>query len=190
MIPFVRRIADDLAATRRICPTFGPPYALEGQLRLFVLNDRSGDELIRKGVRLAPYDPPTCLVAGELAGNGQLDEAKPLLAHAIALHPDYFGEVADLCITELKLPDLARALAGDDYRRLNELARLLPVNGQHAKLAEELRNDAEANLRQRILAPDVKAGELAFLAQIDLDRGDLASAIELYRRAPVKIIHT
>jgi Flp pilus assembly protein TadD len=33
------------------------------------------------------------------------------------------------------------------------------------------------------LAPDVKAGELASVAQIDLNRGDLASAIELYRRA-------
>jgi O-antigen ligase/tetratricopeptide (TPR) repeat protein len=183
-IPFVRRIADDLADTRRICPTFGPPYALEGQLRLFVLSDRTGAELIRKGVRLAPYDPPTCLVAGELAArNGQLDEAKPLLARAITLHPDYFGEVANLYITELKLPDVARTLAGDDYRRLNELARLLPVNGENSKLAKELRTDAEANLRQRILAQDVKAGELASLAQIDLNRGDLPSAIELYRRA-------
>ena len=30
---------------------------------------------------------------------------------------------------------------------------------------------------------DVKADELASLAQVDLNRGDLASAIELYRRA-------
>ena len=186
-IPFVQRIADDLAATRRICPTFGPPYALEGQLRLFVLNDQSGAELIRTGVRLAPYDPPTCLVAGQLAARkGQLDEAKPLLSRAIELHPPYFGEVADLYITELKLPALARELAGDDYRRLNELARLLPVNDQNAKLAQELRTASEASLRRRILAADVSASELASLAQIDLNLGDSASAIDLYRRALAK----
>jgi O-antigen ligase/tetratricopeptide (TPR) repeat protein len=187
VIPFVQQIADGLAATRRICPTFGPPYALEGQLRLFVLTDRRGAELIRKGGRLAPYDPPTCLVAGELAArSGQLDEAKPLLSRAIELYPDYFGEVADLCVTELKLPALAQALAGDDYQRLNELARLLPANDQNAKLAQELRTAAEASLRQRILAADVRANELASLAQIDLDRGDSASGIDLYRRALAK----
>jgi hypothetical protein len=58
------------------------------------------------------------------ARNGQPDEVKPLLARAIALHPDY-GEVADLYRIELKLPDLARALAGDDYRRLTELVHEL-----------------------------------------------------------------
>jgi O-antigen ligase/tetratricopeptide (TPR) repeat protein len=184
VVPFVQQIADDLAATRRICPTFGPPYALEGQLRLFVLNDGTGAELIRKGARLAPYDPPTCLVAGELAArSGRLDEAKPLLSRAVELHPGYFDEVANLYISELKLPALARELAGNDYRRLNELAQLMSVNDQHAKLAAELRTAAEASLRQRVLAPEVSASELASLAQIDLNRGDSTSAIDLYRRA-------
>jgi hypothetical protein len=183
-IPFVRRIADDLSTTRRICPTFGPPYALEGQLRLFVLNDRTGAELIRKGVRLAPYDPPTCLVAGELAArDGELVEAGQLLARAVALHPAYFSEVADFYITELKRPDLARELANGDYNRLNELVRALATDGDSSKLANELRAAAEASLRRRVLTADVKANELAALAQIDLNHGDLPSAIELYGRA-------
>jgi O-antigen ligase/tetratricopeptide (TPR) repeat protein len=183
-IPFVRRIADDLSTTRRICPTFGPPYALEGQLRLFVLNDRTGADLIRKGVRLAPYDPPTCLVAGELAArDGELVEAQRLLARAVSLHPAYFSEIADFYITELKRPDLARELANGDYNRLNELVRALATDGDSSKLANELRAAAEASLRRRVLAADVKANELASLAQIDLNHGDLPSAIELYGRA-------
>jgi hypothetical protein len=67
VVPFVARIADDLDQVRGLCPTFGPPYALEGQLRLFVLKEQRGAELIRTGLRLAAYDPATCLVAGELA---------------------------------------------------------------------------------------------------------------------------
>jgi tetratricopeptide (TPR) repeat protein len=182
--PFVRRVADELSAARRLCPTFGPPYALEGQLRLFILNERKGADLIRTGVRLAAYDPPTCLVAGELAAReGRLDDAQPLLARAVGLHPDYFDEVAELYIAELKRPDLARALANDDYQRLAHLARLLAREKDGAELANELQAEAEASLRRRALAADVRANELAALAQIELNRGESASGIELYRRA-------
>ncbi len=80
-MPIVARIADELADVRRLCPTYGPPYALEGQLRLLVIGDRRGGKLIEHGVRLSPYDPPTCLIAGEIAAReGRQNDAAVLLA--------------------------------------------------------------------------------------------------------------
>jgi tetratricopeptide (TPR) repeat protein len=183
-IPFVRQIADDLTATRIICPTFGPAYALEGQLRLFVLAEKSGAELIRAGALLAPYDPPTCLVAGELAArDGNFDQAKPLLARAVAIHSEYFPEIATFCIAELKRPDLARELAQGDYRRLTELIRALPAGSDTAKLSQELAAEAESSLRTRVDASDARPEDIVALAQIDAQRGDLESAIALFDRA-------
>ncbi|MFO0789220.1 MAG: O-antigen ligase family protein [Pirellulales bacterium] len=182
-MPYVQQIADELRAARPLCPTFGPPYALEGQLRLFVLQDSKGAELIRQGVRLAPHDPTTCLVAGELsARDGHMDEAQPLLARAVEFNPSYFGEVANLYVVELKQYELARALAGDDYHRLKELARLAEATGDGPRAAE-LNAEVEKTLRRRATMPNVQADELAQLAQIDQAHGERASAIDLYRRA-------
>ena len=148
-VPFVKRIADDLDHVRRLCPTFGPPYALEGQLRLFVLNEERGAELIRTGLRLAAYDAATCFVAGELAAReGKLDEAERLLARAIELSPGYYRDVVRLCVTQLDQPDLARKLAGDDYSRLQELANAAAQNPKYAEWAEELQAEAIESLRR------------------------------------------
>jgi tetratricopeptide (TPR) repeat protein len=184
MLPLVARIADELAAVRRLCPTFGPPYALEGQLRLLVLDDQRGAELIRKGARLAPYDPPTCLAAGQLAAReGNLEEAEPLLTRAVELQPAYFRQVVDIYLLEAQRPDLARALAGDDYRRLEELARAYTTTPGYAELADDVRSAATASLRRRASQPDALSHELVALARIDHAAGDTDSAIELYRRA-------
>lgn len=184
VLPHVARIADELAAVRRICATYGPPYALEGQLRLFVLGDQRGADLIRKGVRLAGYDPPTCLVAGELAAReGKLDEATPLLTRAVELQPGYFAEVVDVFLHDAKRPDLARQLAGGDYSRLNQLAQSLAASQDFQQLAEETRAEAVASLRQRVAAPDATSAELTALARIEVADKKLESAIELFRRA-------
>jgi tetratricopeptide (TPR) repeat protein len=183
-IPFVSRIADELAALRRMCPTYGPPYALEGQLRLFVLKESQGAQLIEKGVRLAPYDPPTCLVAGELAARqGNLDAAQTLLVRAVSLNSDYFLEVANLYIKELKRPDLARALANTDHNRLSQLANLMANVPEFANEVPDLRAEAEAALGHRADEGKATPQELATLAGIDLKRGKADAAIKLYRMA-------
>jgi O-antigen ligase/tetratricopeptide (TPR) repeat protein len=183
-LPIVRHIAEELSMARTLCPTFGPAYALEGQLRFLVLAEHAGVELVRAGVRLAPYDPPTCLVAGEMAArSGRMDEAVPLLARAVAMNREYFAEVAAFYVAELKRPDLARELAGDDYRHLTELVRLLPQDQSSTKLSQDLLAQAEASLRNRVSSAKATSDEIAALAQINLQRGDLASAIELYDRA-------
>jgi tetratricopeptide (TPR) repeat protein len=184
VLPFVARIADELAAVRRICPTYGPPYSLEGQLRLFVLKDERGAGLIRKGVRLAAYDPPTCLVAGELAAHdGDLNEAKRLLTRAVELQPEYFREVIGIFLQELKRLDLARTLAGNDYGRLMQLAQACADDPAHARMTNEIRSAAIDVLRWRAAQPNAAPWELAELAGIDFREQSLDSAIRLYRRA-------
>jgi tetratricopeptide (TPR) repeat protein len=182
--PIIARIADELAAARRICPTYGPPYALEGQLRLFVLKQSAGAELIRKGARLAPYDAPTCLVAGKLAaGEGKFDEAEALLARAVSLQPQYFHEVTELYLTEWKRPDLARSLAGNDYDRLDELAIAFAAVPAYRDQAQAIRDEAESALRRRLTTADATPQDEATLARIEHDRGKLESSVELYQRA-------
>lgn len=182
--PLVARISDDLAATRAICPTFGPPYGLEGQLRLFVLDDAAGRDLIRKGVRLAPNDPPTCLIAGELtAREGRADEAMELLRRAARLAPGMYADVAAVALDVLHRPEFARELAGDDYPRLDQLARVACAREDQSDFAEQIRRDAEASLRRRATDDKASAGELAQLAALDASREHFAAAAEFYRRA-------
>jgi predicted Zn-dependent protease len=123
-------------------------------------------------------------VAGELAArDGQLDEAQRLLARAVELQPAHFSEVIDIYLQELKRPDLARALAGDDYVRLDQLARACAANPDYAELAKEIRSAAIASLRRRASAADVAAWELVALAQVEAEQKRLDQAIQLYRQA-------
>jgi tetratricopeptide (TPR) repeat protein/O-antigen ligase len=184
VLPFVTRIADELSQVRRLCPTFGPPYALEGELRLFVLNDQRGSELIRQAVRLASYDPSTCLVAGELAARtGRADEAESLLTRAVKLNPSNYREVIGAFLFDLHRADLAKALAGDDYERLAMLAAVCAESKDYANMAGELATSAEDSLRRRAASTDAQPSQLALLAGEDFGRGDFASAAEFYRRA-------
>lgn len=183
-LPFVARLADELAAVRKICPTYGPPYGLEGQLRLNVLDDPAGAQLIRNGARLSPYDPPTCLIAGELAAReGRKDEATTLLRRTAEMAPGFFNEVAVLALNELDDPEFARELAGDDYGRLRQLASIAEASEKHAGLAPDLHAAAEAALRRKAKTPEVTPHELALLASIDAGRGDHDRAIAHYKRA-------
>lgn len=183
-LALVRRIADELANVRPLAPTFGPPYALEGQLRLFVLHEPTGAELIKKGVRLANYDPPTCLVAGELAAHeGRLAEAESLLARALQLQPGYFEEITTFCLDDLKNVQLAETLAGSDHRRLFALADAVRQADAFRGEAPQLFAAAEQALRAHAESNTAQADDLIRLARLDRERKNLSSAIELYRRA-------
>jgi O-antigen ligase len=182
--PLVARLADELTKVRQLGPTYGPPYALEGQLRLFVLGEPAGAELIRQGVRLAPYDPPTVFTAAELAAHeGDIEEAATLLRRAVAMSPGYFLAAAEIALNSLDRPELARELAGDSHGRLEQLAALAAADEKHADLAEALRRDAEAALRKSVAGDAARPGDLAALATLDASRGDHAAAADLYRRA-------
>jgi tetratricopeptide (TPR) repeat protein len=182
--PIVQRIADELTKVRQICPTFGPPHALEGQLRLLALNDPRGARLIEQGVRLAPYDPPTCLIAGQVAAReGRIDDAAALINRAVSLYVAFFRDAALIYLFDLKRPDLAVELAGRDYVRLAQLADMCRESNDYARLAIELNEDAEAALRRRAAAEDATPAELATLATVEVRIGNHAAAIDLLRHA-------
>lgn len=183
-LPFVKRIAEELSQARIICPTYGPAYSVEGQLRLFYLKQPEGGDLIRKGYRLTPYDAPTSFVAGLLAAReGDLQTATARFQRAIDLDGSFYRNIIPIHINEFDRPDLLRSLAGDDHWRLLELARLLSASGEHTSLAGEIRADASAILAQRCESPDATAGELASLAGIYRENRDYAAAAGYYRRA-------
>jgi O-antigen ligase/cytochrome c-type biogenesis protein CcmH/NrfG len=184
VLPFIARIADELTAIRRICPTYGPPYALEGQLLLFVLDDPQGARLIRTGARLAGFDPPTCLAAGELAAReGDIAEAERLLTRAVELQPGYFGDVIDIYLFELDQPDLARSLAGEDYGRLDLLAKTSAQSPKLTQFSQEVGAAAITSLRRHVSASDATPAELVALARIEMQHARPDDALELYRRA-------
>jgi tetratricopeptide (TPR) repeat protein len=183
-LPFVARIVDELSHVRRFCPTYGPPCALEGELRLFVLKQSAGGDLIRLAVRLASYDPATSLVAGELAARtGHPDDAQPLLDRAVQMNPAFFREVAGVYLFDLHRPDLAKLLAGDDYDRLATLTSICADSKEFSNLVADLSAATEQSLRRRTAAADPEPSELVALASVDYRRGDFASAADLYRRA-------
>ena len=179
------RLVEELSKVRRLCPTYGPPYALEGQLQLSVLGDPAGEDLILKGVRLAPYDGPTCLIAGEVAARaGRVDEAVSLLRRAVVLAPEFFGEAAGVMLETLDRPADARKLTGEEYGRLVQLAEIAASKGRTA-LAAELQAAAEARLRKQVESEKASAAEIARLAALEDERGNKQRAVELYRRALV-----
>lgn len=183
-VPIVHQITDELVKVRTIAPTFGPPYALEGQLRLFMLNEPAGRELIRKAVRLANYDPPTCLVAGELAAlDGRHGEAESLLKRALTLQSAYYPEIVDFCVHKLNDIKLAKKLAGPDHNRLSALAAVVEQSGKFAAQAPQIRADAEQALRALAKTDHVSPNELVNLARVEQQRQNPSAAIELYRRA-------
>ena len=115
----IHRIVDEFHKARLLCPTYGATYCVVGQLEKFILNDPVGTEHIRKGFQLAPCDPTACFVAGLLDIEEQkIDDAINKLDRAVDLDGGFFNGVADVYISNLRRPDLAFALAGDNTNQL------------------------------------------------------------------------
>ncbi|TWU25783.1 O-antigen ligase family protein [Bythopirellula polymerisocia] len=186
-LPIVEQIADELARSRRLCPTFGPPYALEGELRLFVLQQPAGEQLIRQAAELAPYDALTCLTAGQMAAQqGDTEEARSWLDRAVALDPNQFSHVASLYLEVLKRPELAEALAGEDHRKISQLIALLNVEDadpEYAQLAETLRSRRQAKLRALADSGAASASEYIQMATLENQQENYAAAIPYFNRA-------
>ena len=189
VVPFVSQIVDELAQVRSLCPTYGPPFGLEGELRLLVLKEPEGERLIRLAAKLSPFHAPSCLLAGQLAAQqGSVEEASALLDRAVQLDPRHFGTVVQAYLFQLQRSDLAEALA-DDHGKLTQLAQLLdesdPPIDEYTRLAERLRATALKRLRERMEIGEASAGDLAHLAGVEARDENYKAAIGLYRRALV-----
>jgi hypothetical protein len=117
---------DEFHKARLLCPTYGATYCVVGQLEKFVLNDPAGAEHIRKGFKLAPFDPTACFVAALLdVEEGKIDAAINKLNRAVELDDGFFNRVTDVYINNLDRPDLALVIAGDNIDRLHYIADAL-----------------------------------------------------------------
>jgi O-antigen ligase/Flp pilus assembly protein TadD len=183
-LPAIEQIADSLTSVRQTCPTYGPPYALEGLLRLTILGQERGRELIKSGLRLAPYDPAACMTAADIAANEErFDDAANLLTRAVKLQPGYFDEAAQRLMMQVNRPEAAEQLADGDYERLSRLASICQSSARYSMLAADFQQKAEAALREKVAGGSADAQELAALASIEVRDSRLEEAIELYRRA-------
>lgn len=186
-LPFVERIADELAGLRSLCPVYGPLYGLEGELRLFVLEQPEGADLIKQAAKLVPFDPQVNLLAGQLAvQQEESEEAIQYLNRAVALSPGYFRAVAGIYVLEMQHLQAAIDLTEGDLRRTKHLAELLRSSDEEERvleLIEQLEASALAQLRELVASGEASAREAAELASIEERDNNPQAAIELYRRA-------
>jgi len=186
-LPFVERIADELASLRTNCPVYGPLYSLEGELRLFVLQQQAGARLIEHAAKLIPYDAGTNFLTGQLlAQQGRPDDAVEFLDRSVALNSGLFGRVAMLYLDQFQRPELAEQLAGDDYGRIVHLAGMMEQLETAADLSARgarLRDRALSQLRELVAQDEASAQQIVALATIEINDGQPEVAIPLYRRA-------
>lgn len=167
----------------QLCPTYGPAYAMAGQIELFYLGDPSGAKRIRRGYKLASDDPAVCLAAGRLAiVEGRLDASVKPLERAVTLDLSLFKEVTDIYIHQLSRPRLALTAAGKDVGRLAHVERALEQM-QYEDIAEETRFKMKQVLIAKCKGPQPRAHDWARLAAVYLDEADYRAAERCYRQA-------
>jgi len=177
------KIVSDLQQAHADCPTFGPSYSLAGQLRRFVLGDEGGAELIRTGRALAPCDPAACVAVGTLeAHEGNVEASLEAFRRALRLDGRWFDRIVKVYVFQVRRPDLALEIAGDDFGRLLAVAEILDQEG-NAALAAKARQQARVLLLARCEAPDAPARTLAKAAEICLRDKQYERAADYYRRA-------
>jgi tetratricopeptide (TPR) repeat protein len=183
IMPEVRNIVEQLYRICFMCPLYGPPYSLAGQIEKFVLNDPNGTKKIRQGFRLAPSDPVTCFTAARLdVLEGKTQESLPKFAKAVRLDHNLFREVADIFIYQLSKPHSAISIAGEDIGRLSHVARVLD-DMLYFDLAEQVRSRIKELLEAKCSASDMSASTLAHLGSIYNSEGNHEAAAECYRQA-------
>ena len=183
LTPAIHDIVGELHKSLVVCPTHGPTYSMVGQIEKFILNDDSGAERIRRGFRLAPCDPITCFVAGQLDMlEGRTEDCTAKFDRAVQLDGNLFRDVADIYVNQLSRPHLALSAAGDDIGRLSYVLEMLEYM-QYYDLAEEARTKVQRLLEAKCAEPDTPASVYAHLGTIYLRRGDDKGALECYRQA-------
>jgi len=179
----VRDMVEQLYRICFMCPIYGPAYSLAGQIEKLVLKDPNGAEKIRRGFRLAPSDPATCLAAARLdVLEGKIQESIPKFAKAVRFDRRLFSEVVDVLVYQISRPLSAISIAGEDIDRLSYVARVLD-DMMYFDLAEQVRVKIKGLLEIKCSEPDTSPLLLAQLGSIYSREGDNEAAAECYRRA-------
>jgi len=182
-MPVVHDIVDEFHKACTLCPTYGPPYSVVGQIEKSILKDNSVSEKIRRGFRLAPCDPVTCFVAGRLdLLEGKTEDCIAKFEKAVQLDGSLFKEVVDIYVNQLSRPHSAISLAGDDIGRLSHVAGVLE-DMLYSDLAEQTRQKIRDLLEARCSQPDAPGGAFVQLGRIYGRQENNEAAAECYRQA-------
>jgi len=182
---FVHRIIGELKDATPLCPVYGPPWSVMGQLERFICGQaEEGARHIWRGRQLAPCDSTTCYVAGMLlAEQGDIDAACGQWRRAVELDGGLFNEIASRLVKECDRPDVALDLAGDNIHRLSVVADILENAAEDTKLVGDTRSRLVALLEQKYSNSNTPPSVLAWLARVYSAQGRAPDAIACYRRA-------
>lgn len=176
-------ILDNLMRIRGQCPTYANAVFLEGIIRRARGQGDRGRLLVEQAFKLDSHDARICLAAGTVAAlENKLDLSLVRLKRAVELDPKMYPAVSALYL-ELKRPDLATELAGNDYRRLLVLAGGMSKNPSYAQQAQEAKQRGVKLLEDHCKTGKASANDLARLASAKAAAGDLAAAADYYRLA-------
>jgi tetratricopeptide (TPR) repeat protein len=184
-LEFVHRIIEELKETIPLCPVYGPPWSVMGQLERFICGrPEEGARHIWRGRHLAPCDSTTCYVAGMLLlEQGDVDAACEQWRRAVELDGGSFREIASRLVKECNRPDVAIDMAGENIHRLNAVADILEDVAENTELVRDARGRLVALLEQKDSHSNAPAWSLAWLARVYSAQGRVPDAIVYYRRA-------
>jgi O-antigen ligase len=184
-MPTVYAIADELDRMRFLCPTYGPPYCILGQVQKNMLDDPRGPGNIKRGLWLAPCDAIVCFVAGsDDIVDGNIEESLGKMKRAVAVDGGLFGDVAAVYVKDADRPDLAVTVAGDVIERLRIIASILDGSEEYQQLLGEIKAKIKDLLEKKCQGTDALPSHLVLLAYIySGEKGNEQKAVELYRRA-------
>jgi O-antigen ligase/tetratricopeptide (TPR) repeat protein len=180
--PIAARIVSELEAIRPLCPTYGPPECVAGQLKALVLHDPSGEQEIKAAYALAPYDRTVCLIWGALAVREKLwDDSVAAFSHYVALQ----GSPRDFLDAYIRAsrPDIAYRIISQDRSSLDYMASRMPTGPVWDQWIAKCHRDSIRLLVLDAAKPEATAETIASLAEALQRQGRNSEAVDLYRRA-------
>lgn len=182
----IGRVLDQFDRAMALCPTYGAPYSMAGQISFAMRDPLRGRLLLDRAVQLSPHDGITAFLAGQAAAQrGDGERAVELMQRARSTSAVYDGEILDVLVDQLDRVDLAIKYAADDHHALSN------INGRLSKRPATTQNTTDIDavfsallkLTERTTADP---GLLATVAAALRARGDLKAALPLLRSATVQ----
>ena len=187
-----QRIADDLKVARSLCPTFGLPCSLEGQIEFYTLRQPQGADRIRQAYLLYPNHPRLCYDAAVVdAYGGDWNASLETFSRCVELDAGTFAKIVNFLIEQTNRSDLAVSLAMQ-RKDVTELLQVLselerhPQTGSEAERTRQAAHEAMEFLRRQSLPDETPASKFREMADICLRENDDPGAIRYLKRAVAK----
>lgn len=179
-----RRVIQMLNASRRLCPTYSPPYSMLGQIEYFYLGRAIGVTHVHVAARLDPNESATCFTAGQIdAERGKYASAVKWLGRSVALDRAWMSDVIALALDDLSRPELAIETAGQNYSLMMEVASAMQERPAYADRWRPIYIRATDLLEAQCQSPDAPAWDLGFLGSYRAALGEYGKAETYLRRA-------